>query len=466
MSDPHFEADPPARFSDDSRLGSDQGDPTQQIPRAGERGLEAGASGRRTDSTVGHPDGERTSDIWLPDDALADQLPAARNAGLPGPGLPEAIGWTFGCFVLQIIAGLGVFALLAMYAVVQSLGLESISPETIESALSDIMSPAGKLKLQEDNLSLFVAGTMLICIPVTIFAVRLRLGKEAPRLLSLARPSLPHVVLLAALFLPMTIVSNEIYRRSMLAWDALLKLQPELTRFEIPNTNDIVPMLVAQTPLTWVVLALGLGPALWEELLFRGIIGRGLTARWGMIAGVLLTSLFFAVVHMHPAHAAGVLSLGIVMHVIYLATRSIWAPMLYHFMNNTYGVLATKWAYDAGQDIHIESEGPGILLLLTASLSAVVSLALLWSMRTRFQLPGGVEWSPGHATAERPPAHLNCESRYRRPHALHVSLAVLCCAAFAAAFWFTPDAAPDARNTTQHTVSADSEQGSSSTFVH
>ncbi len=63
-----------------------------------------------------------------------------------------------------------------------------------------------------------------------------------------------------------------------------------------------------------LIVAFAVAPALGEELVFRGVIGRGLIARWGLPAGVLITSVMFAAIHVHPAHVVGVIPVGIAMH--------------------------------------------------------------------------------------------------------------------------------------------------------
>ena len=48
--------------------------------------------------------------------------------------------------------------------------------------------------------------------------------------------------------------------------------------------------------------------------------------RYGVLVGILLTSLLFGVMHVHPVKIAGAFVFGCFAHLVYLATRSLWVP--------------------------------------------------------------------------------------------------------------------------------------------
>lgn len=74
-------------------------------------------------------------------------------------------------------------------------------------------------------------------------------------------------------------------------------------------------------------------PAVGEEVMFRGFLGRGLLARYGLAGGTLLSAMF-SLMHADPVQALAVLVLGITLQGVYIATRSLFAPMLLHGLNN------------------------------------------------------------------------------------------------------------------------------------
>ncbi len=89
-----------------------------------------------------------------------------------------------------------------------------------------------------------------------------------------------------------------------------------------------------------LALVIGITPGIFEELLFRGYLQTGLTRRWGPLAGVSAASFAFAIFHVDPVHAAGVLLIGVYLGWVYWASGSLFPAMLGHFFNNFFSVMA------------------------------------------------------------------------------------------------------------------------------
>jgi hypothetical protein len=147
---------------------------------------------------------------------------------------------------------------------------------------------------------------------------------------------------------------------------------------------------LASAPLVQIICAIAIAPALGEELIFRGLIGTGLVARWGVIPGVLVTSILFGIMHINPAQAAGVIPLGIAMHFVYLTTRSFWSPVLLHLLNNSLAAVMLKHgdAYSIGKLWDDGQAAPVPLLTVSAAMVTAIGL-LLWQTRIRFARQDG-----------------------------------------------------------------------------
>jgi membrane protease YdiL (CAAX protease family) len=76
-----------------------------------------------------------------------------------------------------------------------------------------------------------------------------------------------------------------------------------------------------------------------EEIFFRGILGRSLLLRYRPLAGVLLTSLLYAVSRLSLDRLAPAFALGLSCHFIYLATCSIYAPIVFRVVASSCGVV-------------------------------------------------------------------------------------------------------------------------------
>jgi membrane protease YdiL (CAAX protease family) len=58
-------------------------------------------------------------------------------------------------------------------------------------------------------------------------------------------------------------------------------------------------------------LALSVGPAISEELAFRGVILQGLRSRLGVFSAVLVTSVLFGVIHIDILQGLGAIVIGL-----------------------------------------------------------------------------------------------------------------------------------------------------------
>src|SRR5262249_17275725 len=95
-------------------------------------------------------------------------------------------------------------------------------------------------------------------------------------------------------------------------------------------------------PLPLAVLLIGAMPGLSEELWCRAYLGRGLGGQRGYVLGVLQTSLLFGLIHGDPCQGTMALLMGVMLHYVYLMTRSLLAPMLLHFLNNSLAVTLSR----------------------------------------------------------------------------------------------------------------------------
>src|SRR5262249_25780361 len=69
----------------------------------------------------------------------------------------------------------------------------------------------------------------------------------------------------------------------------------------------------------------------------------GLVGRHGALIGVLLASAIFGAIHLNLPQGLWAFVMGCCLHLAYLATRSLWVPVLLHFINNAAAVIVA-WA--------------------------------------------------------------------------------------------------------------------------
>ncbi len=81
--------------------------------------------------------------------------------------------------------------------------------------------------------------------------------------------------------------------------------------------------------LSLVVLA-----PIFEEFLCRGIVFESLRRRRGIFMSTVISSLFFALLHLHPTMVLNAFIMGIVLCFIYIRTKSLFASIILHAFNN------------------------------------------------------------------------------------------------------------------------------------
>ncbi len=113
-------------------------------------------------------------------------------------------------------------------------------------------------------------------------------------------------------------------------------------------------------------LLLGVAPAIGEELFFRGLIQRGLEARFGPGLAIPLASLMFAAIHGDAVHALVALVIGLYLGAVAHLSGGIRAAILCHAANNLVAVHVGAFGLRG-----VSVSWGGILALLAASMAAL-----------------------------------------------------------------------------------------------
>jgi len=134
------------------------------------------------------------------------------------------------------------------------------------------------------------------------------------------------------------------------------------------------------------ILMIGVLAAVGEELIFRGLLQPLLA---GMVRNIhlaiLITSILFSAFHFQFFSFLPRLVLGIILGYLMFYGRSIWFPILAHFVNNTMGVIYYHFYYRGNTDDVLEEIGTSNMMPMAAVISLVlfVLLFLAWYFRVR-----------------------------------------------------------------------------------
>jgi len=165
------------------------------------------------------------------------------------------------------------------------------------------------------------------------------------------------------------------------------------TRFVLPLPKflyELFSTLVSGGPASVFVLAV-IVPVV-EEVLFRGLVLRGLLAQYRPWKAVLISAAVFTIYHLNPFQFFTAFGVGLLLGWLFWKTRSLWLCVIGHALYN-----AQIWFVAKVLDIHIpgysgtsvqgavEFQPPWFDLLGCALLAAGVAV-LAWMLREKEEL--------------------------------------------------------------------------------
>ncbi len=78
-----------------------------------------------------------------------------------------------------------------------------------------------------------------------------------------------------------------------------------------------------------------------EEYIFRGILQRDITSRWGVRSGIVMSALIFSIMHFNSIQTVTTFAVGLLLGYVYYATRySLATVIVLHSINNLISVTA------------------------------------------------------------------------------------------------------------------------------
>jgi membrane protease YdiL (CAAX protease family) len=128
---------------------------------------------------------------------------------------------------------------------------------------------------------------------------------------------------------------------------------------------------------------------IFEEWLCRGMVLRGLLTKMKPGWAIVISALFFAVIHMNPWQALNAFIIGVVMGYVYYKTGSLWLTMLIHFVNNGFAVICTHIPSLSEYDFWIEMMGRTTYVVVYIAGLAALVLCIMAFKRIPLKAPYG-----------------------------------------------------------------------------
>ena len=119
--------------------------------------------------------------------------------------------------------------------------------------------------------------------------------------------------------------------------DAISSLMPPMPEWLEATMKELL-----HAPFWITLISVSVFAPLFEEWLCRGVILRGLLQKTHPVSAILVSAVFFAVLHMNPWQAIPAFCLGILFGYVYYRTGYLKLTMLMHCVNNTLAALISQ----------------------------------------------------------------------------------------------------------------------------
>lgn len=242
--------------------------------------------------------------------AAAGDAPAATSPPSPPPAKRLRIWPVFVGFLATLVA-----LFIGQAIIGAGIGLWKVAQG---ASTAEIMSnPLAGIPLQLVMILMYIpVAVASIGVAVAMWPL---LGGTLRDTLGLRRPTMPrwgYLLLLVATWVPFAVAIGCAALASSIG-----PAQDGMEQIWAPGP---APLAIAY------VLFIAFGPGIAEELFFRGFMQRRLLQRWSPWWAILVTSLFFAIMHVMPAAVALAFPLGIWLGVLAWRTGSIWPSVFCH----------------------------------------------------------------------------------------------------------------------------------------
>lgn len=208
-----------------------------------------------------------------------------------------------------------------------------------------------KLENADVNLvrALTTGGQILLMLLPTLIFARYVYNENISFILRIKFPSLKEIGIFAlGLILLMPMLQNllslqNFVLQKLAAVSPFVKyLTDMLDRLDKVVLETYGNMLTSHSILEsfFIIFVVAVIPAVCEETLFRGFVQKSFEQRLKPFWSIFITAVFFGLYHFNPYGLLALIALGVYFGFAAYTSNSIFVPMVLHFLNNLFAVLA------------------------------------------------------------------------------------------------------------------------------
>ena len=164
-------------------------------------------------------------------------------------------------------------------------------------------------------------------------------------------------------------------------------IEPLMSWWKMPECIQELFESLTGAPVLITFLTVAIMAPLFEEWMCRGVIMRGLLHHIGPTKAILWSAFIFAAIHMNPWQGVPAFVIGVLLGWVYWRTRSIWAVIFIHFVNNGSTVLWTVLYPNLPSDASYRDIVPGNSYYLVYAAAIVICVATIMLMNKKYDKP-------------------------------------------------------------------------------
>lgn len=203
------------------------------------------------------------------------------------------------------------------------------------------------------------------------------------------RPFVPLGLLLASAVLFLLIMPANSF---LIEWNMNIRFPAFLAGFEqwakakeeeLRRLTEALTVMDSLPQFLLAFVAIGVIPAIGEELVFRGYLQQELRRWWkNPHLAIWVTAFVFGAIHLQFYGFFPRMLLGVLFGYLYLWSKNIWVPIVGHLMNNGFQVLMLYLAQHKMVEVDVDSAEA--FPWYSALISLLISAAVLYTLRQSF----------------------------------------------------------------------------------
>ncbi|ABR47258.1 Abortive infection protein [Alkaliphilus metalliredigens QYMF] len=111
------------------------------------------------------------------------------------------------------------------------------------------------------------------------------------------------------------------------------------------------------------LITAGINAPFIEEMLFRGLIFKELKKNMSVVCAVIIQAILFSIYHRELIQSMGAFFAGVLLCLVYIWFKSIWAPVIIHMTHNLFVIIVSNIAGDRVMSSYIPYISSIILIL-------------------------------------------------------------------------------------------------------